>query len=59
MNILNGLLFSLYYSVIFFTGLYIGLQKYGDFQSETKVKQIIVTVTAGSISCFNLNFRFN
>ena len=41
------------------TGLYIGPRKYWNFKSENKVGQIIAVVTGRSVSCFNLNFRFN
>ena len=52
-NILNSLLFSQYkLRHRSLTGLYIGLQKYWDFQSETKVEQIIVIVTTHSVSCY-------
>ena len=34
------------------TGLYIGLWKYWDFQSEVKVEQIIAIVTTHSVCCY-------
>ena len=35
-------------------GLYIGLWKYWDFQSEAKVEQIIAIVTTHSVSCWQM-----
>ena len=52
-NILNGFIFSQYkLHHRSSTGLYIGLWKYWDFQSEAKAEQIIAIVTAHSVSCF-------
>ena len=51
--ILSGLLFSqenLHHRCS--TGLYIGLWKYWNFQSEAKVEQIIAIVTMHSVSCW-------
>ena len=38
-------------------GLYIGLWKYWNFQSEAKVEQIIMIVTTHSVSCFWVNLE--
>ena len=54
MNILNGFIVSQYkLRHRASTGLYTGLWKYWDFQSEAKVKQIIAIVTTHSLSCYN------
>ena len=37
--------------VKYFTGLYIGLRTYKNFQSEAKVEQIIAIVATRSVSC--------
>ena len=55
MNILNGLLFSQYkLHHISSTGLYIGLWKHWNFQSEAKEEQIIAIIKTRSISCWSL-----
>ena len=55
-NVLNGLLFSQYkLHHRCSTGLYIGLWKYWNFQSEAKKEQIIAIVTTRSLSCCYLN----
>ena len=51
-NILNGFIFLQYkFHHRSSTGLYIGLWKYWDFQSEAKVEQMIAIVTTHSVSC--------
>ena len=57
-NILNGFIFSQYkLHHRSSTGLYIGLWKYWDFQSEAKAEQIIAIVTTHSVSCLLLIFK--
>ena len=49
---INGFIFSQYkLHHRCSTGLYIGFWKYWDFQSETKLEQIIEIVTTHSVSC--------
>ena len=60
-SIYDGAFLWIYLTVYYFhnkisisclTKLYIGLQKYWNFQSEAKVEQIITIVTTRSVSCY-------